>query len=332
MKACIKCGQLIDDDSIFCTYCGAKQVEQEAFDQAQPKQEQPVYDQQPPQVEQLMYGQPQQVEQPIYSQQAQMNQPIYGQPQQMNQPVDGQQPQQMNQPMYGQQPQQQMNQPMYGQQPQQMNQSAYGQAPQMNSIYSQQPQQAQMGSTEQSGSESGSRIPKPLFIIIPAIVILLIAVVALFVTQRGASSPESAIRNYYDSLATGNSKKLVSSMMPKNLEKAADKIAKKGELGGNYNSLAEALDKTFIIYKQDGFKIQKVRILKKEKLDSDEASEYGKDLARDMDTEVDVKEVYEVKTSYKYRESEYADWEEEDRKLMIYKVGSRWYAMPSGLF
>ena len=185
---------------------------------------------------------------------------------------------------------------------------------------------------EQSGSKSGSRIPKPLFIIIPAIVILLIAVVALFVTQRGAGSPESAIRNYYDSLATGNSKKLVSSMMPKNLEKAADKVAKKGELGGNYNSLAEALDKTFIIYKQDGFKIQKVRILKKEKLDSDEASEYGKDLARDMDTEVDVKEVYEVKTSYKYRESEYADWEEEDRKLMIYKVGSRWYAMPNGLF
>ncbi|MBR6403130.1 MAG: zinc-ribbon domain-containing protein [Eubacterium sp.] len=368
MKICIKCGQQIDDDSAFCPYCGTKQEQvspQPVQGQSGTLPEQPINNQQPQQV-QPVYGQPDQMNQSIYGQQSQQVQPVYGQPPQMSQPVYGQpqkaqtgmygQPPQMDQSIYGQ-PQQaqtgmygqppQVNQSIYGQQPQQVQTGMYGQSPQTNqSIYGQQLQQVQTGmygqppqmnqsmNDQQSPQmQEGIKISKPLLIIVPALLILFIILGAVvFTNQRGASSPDSAIKNYYNSLSTGNSKKHISSMMPKQLEKAADKIAQSGELGGEYNSLAQMLDETFVIYKQDGFKIDKVRIRRKEKLGSDEVAEYGKDLTKDLAVKVNVTEVYEVDTTYKFRESKDADWEEEDRKLMIYKVGGRWYAMPNGLF
>ena len=377
MKQCIKCEQLIDDDSMFCPYCGVQQPalpKEEApqisinnptngpqpqysphpqptepvYDQ-QPQPTAPVYSQQPPQ-NASMYGQQGQQGAMMYNPQMQANGPVYNQQPPQNEPMYGQQPPQ-NAPMYGQQgqqgammynPQMQTNGPVYGQQPPQ-NASIYGQQGQQGAMmYNQQPLQntpmyGQQGlqPVQPSAPARGgffSRIPKPLLIVVPAVLVSLIIIVAIFSNLRGAGSSEKAIENFYNSLSAGNSKKMVSSMMPKELEKAADKAMKSGEFGKSYDSFSDALDIMFDDYMEDGFKIDRVRITEKEKLEKDEVKEFGENFTKGLNVNVKIVEAYKVKTTYRYQEKKDGDWEEDDMRFMIYKAGNRWYAMPSDIF
>ena len=410
MKQCIRCSQLIDDDSSFCPYCGTPQGEpavQPGYKEepkkipgegySSPFQQNAEYGQQPQpsysQPGQLTYDQgaqpangqvPQpnagygQQPQPSYEQQGlssygQGVQPAYSQQPQPNagygqtpspygqgmQPAYGQQPQpnagysqspspygQGTQPNYGQPPQPslgygQQPQPSYGQPSQspygQGTQPAYSQMPQPNGMYGQQPQPSysqpgQPGASGQGGTGFFAKIPKPLLIIVPAVLILLIVGVAVFSSIRGAGSSEKAIQNFYNTLATGNSKKLVSSMMPKEMEKAIDKAAKNGEFGQTYDSFAKVMDDIFDNYKQDGFKIDQVKITKREKLDKQDVENFEKNLVNELNAKVKITEAYKVKTTFRYRKNKDAEWEEDDMKLTIYKSGNRWYAIPSSLF
>ena len=374
MKQCIKCEQLIDDDSIFCPFCGMQQpaLPEEVAPQIpinnptnghqpqfsplasipaysqQPQQAAPTYGQQAPQSEMMynpqgqpnapVYGQQPQQAAPTYSQQVPQGAMIYNQQSQQAAPAYGQQGAMMyNQPpqqvaptysqqvpqgamMYNQQPQQAT--PMYGQQPQ-----PYGQP-----MYNQQAPQPAQPSAPANGGGFFSKIPKPLLIVVPAVLVILIIAVAIFSNLRGAGSTEKAVENFYNSLATGNSKKMVSSMMPKELEKAADKAMKSGEFGNSYDSFAEALDLMFDDYLKDGFKIDRVRITEKQKLERDEVKEFSKDFTHGFDVDVKISEVYMIKTTFRHQDSKDGDWEEDDMKLMIYKAGNRWYAMPSNMF
>lgn len=374
MKQCIRCSQLIDDDSSFCPYCGTPQGEPAV---------QPGYKEEPKKIPGEGYSSPFQQSaeygqqpQPSYEQQGlssygQGVQPAYGQMPQPNagygqtpspygqgmQPAYGQMPQpnagysqspygQGTQPNFGQPPQPSLG---YGQQPQpsycqpsqspygQGTQPAYSQIPQPNGMYGQQPQPSysqpgQPGASGQGGTGFFAKIPKPLLIIVPAVLILLIVGVAVFSSIRGAGSSEKAIQNFYNTLATGNSKKLVSSMMPKEMEKAIDKAAKNGEFGQTYDSFAKVMDDIFDNYKQNGFKIDQVKITKREKLDKQEVENFEKNLVNELNAKVKITEAYRVKTTFRYRKNKDAEWEEDDMKLTIYKSGNRWYAIPASLF
>jgi hypothetical protein len=377
MKQCIKCEQLIDDDSMFCPYCGVQQP-------ALPKEEAPqISINNPTNGPQPQYSPHPQLTEPVYDQQPQPTAPVYSQHPLENAPVYGQagpqdvmkhnQQQPVNGPVYGQQPPQ--NAPMYGQQPPQTasmygqpgaqgammynpqmpaNGLVYGQQPPQNaSIYGQQGQQGAMMYNQQplqnppmygqqglqpvqpSAPARGgffSKIPKPLLIVVPAVLVTLIIIVAIFSNLRGAGSSEKAIENFYNSLSAGNSKKMVSSMMPKELEKAADKAMKSGEFGKSYDSFSDALDIMFDDYMEDGFKIDRVRITEKEKLEKDEVKEFGENFTKGLNVNVKIVEAYRVKTTYRYQEKKDGDWEEDDMRFMIYKAGNRWYAMPSDIF
>ena len=333
MKQCIKCEQLIDDDSIFCPFCGMQQPALPEEVAPQIPINNPTNGHQPqfsPQPMAPMENQQAQPNAPVYGQQVPQGAMMYNQQPQQAAPVYGQQPQQaaptysqqvpQGAMMYNQQPQQAT--PMYGQQPQ-----PYGQP-----MYNQQAPQPAQPSAPANGGGFFSKIPKPLLIVVPAVLVTLIIVVAIFSNLRGAGSTEKAVENFYNSLATGNSKKMVSSMMPKELEKAADKAMKSGEFGNSYDSFAEALDLMFDDYLKDGFKIDRVRITEKQKLERDEVKEFSKDFTHGFDVDVKISEVYMIKTTFRHQDSKDGDWEEDDMKLMIYKAGNRWYAMPSGMF
>ena len=121
-------------------------------------------------------------------------------------------------------------------------------------------------------------------------------------------------------------------MMPKEMEKAIDKAAKNGEFGQTYDSFGKVTDDIFDNYKQDGFKIDQVKITKREKLDKQDLENFEKNLVNELNAKVKITEAYKVKTTFRYRKNKDAEWEEDDMKLTIYKSGNRWYAIPSSLF
>ena len=318
MGVCISCGQQIDEGSLFCPFCAAPQQPQQP---PQPQQ-QTVYPTFPEaKAPESAYQRPNFVEQddsqPQSFEQPQAPQQNFGQPQAAA-PQGG-----FPQQNFGQ-PQTAAPQPNYGQ-PQQGFQQG---APQQGFG---QPQQAYAGggypqqpAYKAPGQNPLSKIPKPVLIIVPIVIILAIVAVIIFSNLRGASSYTGAVKDFFAAMDSGKSDKLMKVMFPKQLESAAKK-----ELGGDavFDTLGYLGSYISLI------DIKNDKIIEKEHADKSDISDFEDELNDEFNTHIKISDMYYVtaEAEISFEGSSllgdlYSETEEMD--FVVYKVSGRWYAFP----
>ena len=291
MRYCTKCGEQIDDNSTFCPFCGMPQGDIIVGEGVQQPQVYPVV-------------------------------PAGG----IGQPQGGQ----FGQGQFGGQPQGgQFGQGQFGGQPQG---GQYGQGQ-----FGRQPQGGQFG---QPGGPNKfvvtiknalANVPKPVMIAVPAALVVIILALVLLVGRRGASSYEKAVDNFYSAMVSGKSKKMISVMMSSKMEKAWNKAAKNNEIDDfDYDSLSDALDDFYSLYHDDKYEIKKdgVSISYKDRLSRSYLREMEKELSKQLDVDLEIKDGYSLGSEYRYREKGDLKWNDGYMSFVAYKVGSRWYVIP----
>lgn len=348
MKYCSQCGQPVEEGTLFCSYCGAPQTQ----DQVNPQQAQPTqqvdreYNQQSQDYSQNNYNQ-------NYSQPNQnMNQagPNQNYNQNFNQSNNQfnqgyAQPNQNINQNYGQayNPNAMNNGPGYNQNANQnMNQ---GYAPGYNQNYN-----PNMNPGAAPGNGFGNKVSgvvtniknsfggkfnladrntKIILASAAGAFLLLLILLIGGLNMRGAGSYKGAVKKMMNSMASGNAKKTVHVMFTKKMEKALDQELKEGDLEYmGYDSTVDFIEDMFEEELEDGVKIRDVEITDKDKMTKKQIRDFEEDIEDDMGIKVNVTQAYELEVEYEYREKGDKKWTDEDMDVTAYKVGGRWYIFP----
>ena len=181
------------------------------------------------------------------------------------------------------------------------------------------------GAPKAPGNGPLANIPKPVLIIVPIAILLLVLLSSFFIlNRRGAGSYKSAVSQFFTAVTKHDSKKLVKVMMPKEMEKAL--IEEEGF--DNAKEFYEELDEIFYDDEDDKIKVRKVNISDKDKLSKKELKDVEETLSDDLDLELDIKEMYSLEVEFEYKEGK-DDWDDDSVDFLAYKVKGRWYVIPS---
>ena len=290
MGVCINCGQQLDEGTLFCPYCGTPQAQAPA----QPTANEPAQPQVP---------------------QSEPVQPAQPEPQPQNQAVYPTFPEAQFSGAAPQQPQ--FNQAGLEQ--------AYGQQAAFQQGYGQQAAFPQQGYPQQAapkapGSGFLSKIPKPVLIIVPIIIVLAIIAAIVFSNMRGASSYKGAVKNFFHAMDEGDTDGMFKAMFPKSIEKAAKK-----ELGGDMDDMMGMMG---------GFMgmidVKNEKITDKEHASKSDISDFEEELQDSVGGKVKIQDMYYLTVEVEISMSGMADLynETEEMDMVAYKTGGRWYVFP----
>ena len=349
MKYCSKCGQPVEDGSLFCSYCGAPQTQ----DQVDPQQVQPTQ-----QVDQGFGQRSQDNSQNSYSQDSysqnnysQNNYPQNNYSQNNNPNAYNQNYSQPNQNMNQAGPNQTYNQfdQGYAQPNQNINQN-FGQTYNPNVMNNGAGYNPNANSGAATGNGFGNKVggafaniknslsgkinlsdKKTIIIIASAAGVLMILLILLIgsLSMRGAASYKGAVKKMMNSMASGNAKKTVHVMFTRKMEKALDQELKDGDLEYmGYDSTVDFIEDVFEDELEDGVKIRDVDISDKDKMTKKQIRDFEEDIEDDMGIKVNVSQAYELEIEYEYREKGDKKWTDDEMDVTAYKVGGRWYIFP----
>ena len=159
--------------------------------------------------------------------------------------------------------------------------------------------------------------------------IMLIAALLIAFNIRGASTYKGAVNHFFNALSSGDNRKVVSVMMPRRMERAANEAARKGDLKAfGYDDLYAAVDDKYGYYMDDNVEIQKAEIAQKEQLNRTYMKEVERKLIKQMDVELVIEDAYDIVAGFDYRENGSSDWHDETIRFISYKVKGKWYAIP----
>ncbi len=276
----------------------------------------------------------------------------------MTQPADMGMPQQGFNQSYPTQPQQGFNQG-YPNQPQQGFNQGYPTQPQQgfNQGYPNQPKQGfnqgypnQTAFQGQPYGQSGYNMQgygapkqkKPLnkgvlIGIISAVCVAVLAIVLVLILKpkTGAKTKEDAAKEFVKAWANYDTETMIKYSMPKQLKAGAEKFVKTGDFTywyGSASSLEEAYQIAYFGRRYNSSNKVQVRNLEvsiDEKLTPEEIKEFTDYVSRNFNTNLDVKEMYELRVDLEYLDtSYYNDWDDDYTYLYVYKLKNRWYVFP----
>ena len=268
MKYCISCGKQIDDSLNYCPFCGGMQGEQSEY--LLPMVVSQPYSQQG-------YGQQ------AYSQQG------YGQ--------QGFVQQGYGQQGYGQQGygQQGYGQQAYGQQ-------SFGQQGFIQQGYGQQPYNS--GMVRPKKPNPFSRIPKPVLIIVPLLIVAIIVTLVLLLNRRGASDYKGAVDNFFEAVSTGDSSKVVDVVFSPDMEDAFYDGLESGDIssyGFEYDTLEEAFEDEFDEMIDETLEFRSIHIDDKEKVSSSQLKSIKRNFRQQFGSNLDIGGAYYLDVDFQYR-------------------------------
>jgi hypothetical protein len=240
---------------------------------------------------------------------------------------------------YGQQNYQQQGYGQQGYNQQGYNQQGYQQQGYVQQGYGQQNYQ-QMGMQSPYGMNGKvnkkpgffSKIPKPLFVIVPLLIIAIVVVIILLVNTRGASDYKGAVNNFFDAVSSGDSEKIVDSVMSSAMENDFYDALESGDIEDmsdfRYDTLEEAFDDEFDDLVEEGIEFRNIHISDKEKLSSSELRSIKQMFRRNLGTKETVTSAYYVEVEYQVREAGDKRWQSDEMDMLAYEVDGKWYVWP----
>ena len=207
------------------------------------------------------------------------------------------------------------------------------------------PVQPQTGYPNQGYNMQGYGQPKPKkplskgakigIIATVCVAILAIVLVLILKPKTGAKSKEEAAKEFIKAWANYDAETMIKYSMPKQLKAGAEKFVKTGDFTywyGSASNLEEAYQIAYFGRRYNSSNKVQVRNLEvsiDEKLTPEEIKEFTDYVSRNFNTNLDVKEMYELRVDLEYLDtSYYNDWDDDYTYLYVYKLKNRWYVFP----
>lgn len=167
------------------------------------------------------------------------------------------------------------------------------------------------------------------------VAVLAIVLVLILKPKTGAKSKEEAAKEFIKAWANYDAETMIKYSMPKQLKAGAEKFVKTGDFTywyGSASSLEEAYQKAYFgrnYNPTSKLQIRNLEVSIDEKLTPKEIKEFTDYVSRNFNTNLDVKEMYELRVDLEYLDtSYYNDWDDDYTYLYVYKLKNRWYVFP----
>ena len=182
---------------------------------------------------------------------------------------------------------------------------------------------------EQAGTLKSKFMSDKRYKMAGIIVLGVILILILFKACSGSGSRtmEGAVETYYKAIVDKDGEDyldiIFSDSMLKAVEKESDYTKKE-----MIEDLEEGLESKY----DDFGKVKNIKVRDMQVAGSAQLEDLIEEIQDQTDVKVKISEMHQVEASFQYFDVDDKEWKEDEESLTVYKSGSRWYVLPSGMF